>query len=176
MQMEQTAVPAEQLILRTAQSRVETMAIIENMLYSQEKASQINLLSLVQAVFSMLTGMLPVPFGFITLETDIAVKDIPLKKAQPLALVINEVLSNCIRHAYPDKKGTVSVTFSESPEDGYLLRIKDYGTGLPEGLKPAEADTTGFRLIYLLAEGQMGGTVVVRSEQGTTVEILWKEL
>ncbi len=175
MQMERTAVPSEQLILKTAQSRVETMAIIENMLYSQDKVSRVNFLSLVQAVFSMLAGTLSVPHGLINLETDIAVTDIPLKTSQPLALIINEILSNCMRHAYPDGTGRVRVAFYKDPESGFILRIEDNGVGLPRGLRPAETDTTGFRLIYMLAEGQMGGEVTVRSKQGTTVEILWKE-
>jgi two-component sensor histidine kinase len=92
---------------------------------------------------------------FLTVETAI-----------PCALVLNELVSNCLRHAFPaGRVGEVRVDLRE--EDGEcLLTVADDGAGLPADFDPATASSLGLRLVRTLA-GQLGGAVELRRAGGT---------
>ncbi len=94
---------------------------------------------------------------------------LPLPIATPIAMIVNELVSNCFRHAFPDQRfGTITVTYFL--EDGhFMLQIVDDGIGMPSA--PA-AGKRGIPSIQLLVQ-QLGGTVEWQSdaERGTTVAL-----
>jgi two-component sensor histidine kinase len=109
------------------------------------------------------------------IATEINIKDVELdiETAVPCGLLINELLTNTYKHAFPDnQKGVVSVSFTR--DDGtYTLIIKDNGVGLPEGLDYKNASTLGLQLVNVLAE-QLGGTLQIKSDQGTEAIVTFK--
>jgi len=89
----------------------------------------------------------------------------PADDLVPFALVVNELATNALRHAYPvDAAGEVRLELRSGPDGGGRLsvRVEDRGRGLPEGFDPARADTLGMQLVTTLVR-QLGGTLAAES-------------
>ena len=86
--------------------------------------------------------------------------------AVPCGLIINEVVSNSIKHAFNDgRKGEILIQFTKKSENVYRLIIADNGVGLPAGLNLEHSDSLGIQLIQALSE-QIDGTLKIESENG----------
>lgn len=175
MQQDLTDIPGEQDILRTAKNRLETMAIIENSIYGESNFNQIRVSDIITAIFDMLRDSYSIPYGSIILKKEITSGELALIHAQPLGLLIHELFSNCIRHAFPHGKGTIHVTLENPDSTSFILEVADDGVGLPPSFDPKESQSTGFNLVYLLGEGQLGGKLLIKSEQGTRVTLTFPD-
>jgi two-component sensor histidine kinase len=99
----------------------------------------------------------------LTLEVDIAEMD--ADKAVPCGLILAELCSNALHHAFPENsKGEVSISF-RSRETEYRLEVKDNGVGLPEEIDFRHTTTLGLRLVNLLVS-QMRGTIDLNNANG----------
>ncbi len=176
MQIECSDLQVEKDVLAIAQARVGAMSAIHNDIYQERSFSAINFKNVVSHIFSTLCDSLIVFCGNIDLHIEADVPDFGLDLAQPGALIVGELLSNCIRHAYPDGKGSVYVSLSEDESNEITLMVKDNGVGIPESIVPKNSDTTGFSLVYMLAAGQLSGTVDITRDNGTTVRIKFKRI
>ena len=92
--------------------------------------------------------------------------------AVPCGLIINELVSNAIKHAFGDEEGVIRVTFKKE-DDYYLLSVADNGKGLPEGKDFDTADTLGIQLVNVLSD-QIDGKVTVENRNGLKVIIKFK--
>ena len=104
----------------------------------------------------------------------IHVADYPLSisTAVPVGLIINETLSNALKHAFVNRKeGKIEVTLSASEKGKITLAVSDNGVGLPEGFDINATRTLGLRLVKILVEDQLQGNLRVISKEGTTVNI-----
>ncbi|MBF0507117.1 MAG: sensor histidine kinase, partial [Nitrospirae bacterium] len=91
----------------------------------------------------------------------------------PCGLIINELLTNALKYAFPDNRsGVLSIHFTKA-EDTYTLSIKDNGVGLPEGFDYKETSTLGLRLVKVLT-GQLRGTLQIKSDKGTEAVVTFK--
>lgn len=79
--------------------------------------------------------------------------DLSTDSAIPLALIVNELITNALRHAYTDgRPGEVEVRFARLAADGrWRLSVSDRGSGLPPGFDPARVDTLGIKVVRALA-------------------------
>jgi two-component sensor histidine kinase len=91
-----------------------------------------------------------------------------------LGLIVNELVTNSLKYAFPDKKGKVEVGF-QKVEDEYILKISDNGVGLPPNLDVETTKTLGLKLVYSLSE-QLDATLKVDTTHGTKFEIIFKEI
>lgn len=90
--------------------------------------------------------------------------------AVPLALIVNELVTNAVKYAYPDGNGTIRVRLHDDG-DGWVLRIEDGGVGLPDGLDPMRAGGIGMMLVRTLTT-QVGGILTFeRPGPGTRVSL-----
>jgi two-component sensor histidine kinase len=106
-----------------------------------------------------------------SVRIDVAGRDVhlPVDVAIPCALIVNEVVSNALKHAFPaDRHGRIEVAL-ERDETGFVrLVVGDDGIGLPAGLNFGSAKTLGLRLVGMLV-AQLGGTIEVERTGGTRV-------
>jgi two-component sensor histidine kinase len=87
-------------------------------------------------------------------------------KRQPCGLLVNELITNSIKYAFPSKQeGQITVGLEEKDETIYL-RIEDNGIGLPKDFDMMKTDTLGLQLVSTLVE-QLDGEIKVRNHQGT---------
>ena len=91
--------------------------------------------------------------------------------AVPCGLILNELASNALKHAFPGRNGgEVGVSLRGGPEGRVCLRVRDNGTGLPAGLDWRRADSLGLRLVQILAK-QLDAAVEVSSGEGTEFSV-----
>ncbi|HYF36869.1 MAG TPA: ATP-binding protein, partial [Prosthecobacter sp.] len=104
----------------------------------------------------------------VAVELDLAAGQIQQEWLMPLALTLNETISNCFEHAFPDgRSGKVRAQLSFHPNGGQLV-VSDDGCGLPEGFKAAAATGLGLKILAVFAEQMRGQFLIGGSESGGT--------
>jgi len=156
-------------LILVIQSRLDAIASTFGILYHSDNMSRVNFQNVIRSIVgSLQSAYRP---GEPPLQSDIHI-DLPVlgvDLALPLALITNELVNNSFRHAFPENRGgNVTITGSEDGNGWIILTVSDNGQGIRDGIKPAESDTVGFTLVYLLL-GQVGGTSSYTSNRnGTT--------
>lgn len=157
-----------------SQNRIKTMALIHEKLYRSTDISVIefydyikNLVSGLYSSYGMSSERVKpiIEFRSIYLDIDTAI---------PCGLIINELISNCLKYAYPDlRKGVISIDLKELNESDYILIIKDDGIGIPEDIDFGTTSSLGLKLVKILSE-QLGGTVELLRNNGSEFRISFK--
>ena len=157
-------------LVRETESRIQTIALVHDKLYQTGDLSQVDLGEYIQELSQLLIeGYAPVD-GRIQLrvETDSITGAIDI--AVPCGLLVNELISNCLKHAYPDgRSGSITVWLRGTAEGSIELSVGDDGVGFPAGFDPLTATTLGSQTIILLVEHQLQGTIVFDGTEGVRV-------
>jgi two-component sensor histidine kinase/PAS domain-containing protein len=159
--------PETQAIVKEMDNRIRGLALVHEMLYRSGDLSQLNLTeyleTLVRQVILNLWGLHSPVSAEVTGEPLPVTLDI----ASPCGLVINELLSNTFKYAFPDgRNGDIIIrTDSDGPEN-LLLEYADTGVGLPEGFDPRSQETLGMQSIFAIVEQQLGGEVSIENADG----------
>jgi len=151
--------------------RVKSMSLIHEKLYRSDDLARIDFQDYVQSLTSLLMNTFTPPCQ-IDFEFDL--KDILLDVniAIPCGLIINEIITNSLKYAFADREhGKVIINMTHDLFNGYILKIKDNGIGLPEGFDVNKTRSLGMRLVYLLSEDQLEGKVEIGSDKGTEFTI-----
>lgn len=135
--------------LEEASGRVRSIALAQEQFHDTRRVAVIDfrfyLHSLVSATEALQEGD-RLRFSF---ESDAI--ELPLDQAVPVGLMVNEMLANAVRHAFPDgRRGSVEITVRRAGEGRIVIEVADDGVGLPEGKMPDRPRTLGFRLLYNL--------------------------
>ncbi|MCB1776659.1 MAG: CHASE domain-containing protein [Candidatus Competibacteraceae bacterium] len=157
--------------LRDMQNRVQSMALLHETLYQSSNFAQISLPNYVENLCIHLWRAMGSTTGRIELERQIDAVGLPLDQAVPCGLIINELVSNALKHAFPaGRGGRVRVTIQAQPDQRLALIVADDGVGLPPRADPRCAETLGLQLVFMLVE-QLRGTLVVTRDTGTAFQI-----
>ena len=164
--------------LNSTLNRVRSMALIHENLYLPENLAQLNLTNYLKHLCaSLLQSAGPVSAN-VRIESQVENKSISIgqNQAVPFGLLINELVTNALKYAFPEeRKGLIRVTVQSPASEKVLLTVADDGVGLPAGLDPRHAEGLGLKLVCLLAK-QLHGTVNFDRGQGTAVQILFNTL
>jgi two-component sensor histidine kinase len=94
----------------------------------------------------------------------------------PCGLIVNELVSNSLKHAFPgDKKGEIYVGISSDGNGNYMLTVGDNGVGFPEDLDFRDTQSLGLQLLLMLVE-QIEGRIELNRSSGTELKIMFREL
>jgi two-component sensor histidine kinase len=173
LQLQSTRVvdPRDAVLFRDSQDRIKSMALVYNRLYKSDYLSKIGLRSYATDLVNDLFHSYSLDTKMNHLNIQIDDIDIEIDLAIPCGLIINEVMSNSLKYAFPgERHGTINVSITARDEMLEML-LADDGVGLPEDLIPAETRSLGIRLIYTLAEQQLGGKVELKRDNGTQYRI-----
>ncbi|AXX94972.1 7TM diverse intracellular signaling domain-containing protein [Arcobacter ellisii] len=154
-------------ILLTIQNRISAMGHLHELLYKQDDINYID----VYEYFEVLIDEVRESYdSFIEIHLDIKTK---LKMEQSIycGLIINELITNSFKYAFPDKKGNILITL-EKENENIKLTIKDDGIGFDE---TKVNFSLGFTLVKTLAVSQLKGEIDINSKNGVTTTILWNE-
>ncbi|MDB4963069.1 MAG: domain S-box [Myxococcales bacterium] len=166
------AVAREQL--EQSQARVRSIALVHEQLYRSKNLSRVDFSSYVASLVRNLSEVLDATTRGV--EVRISIGDVPLGIDAAIAcgLMISELVTNALKHAFHDRQGGHIEIVAER-RDGYIeLRVADNGIGLPAGLDPRSSTTLGLELVYTFAE-QIGASVELRRSPGTTFVIKFEE-
>jgi PAS domain S-box-containing protein len=162
-------------VLRDSQSRLKSMAMIHEKLYISNDLSHINIKEYTEKLVSDIFYTYGVRVG--TIKSNLNVKDVVLnmETAIPIGLIINELITNSIKYAYPDvKNGTITVELTKNGSD-FTLIIADDGVGLPEHIDYQDTVSLGLQLVNNLVK-QIDGKITIDKSNGTEFNIKFKEL
>jgi len=152
-------------------AKVQTMGLVHTQLYESKRFDKINMRRQVHDLVEMIAGFYDHDHLEVTTHIDCAEIYLPVDKAIPCALALNEIISNIHKHAFKGKRsGLVEIS---SPVKGDLIRfvIRDNGVGLPSGFDIEKSNRLGLRLMRTLVEQQLHGNVTLTSKAGTEVVI-----
>ncbi len=158
-------------VFKESQNRIKSMAIIHEKLYQSKDLSEINFAEYLRDLTSNIYSSYGVSMGMIKLEIN-ADNNIflDINNAIPCGLMINEIITNAIKHAFPNgQSGEIQIDFHKN-NDEYNLTVQDNGVGLPEDLSLENSESLGMRLIYALVL-QLDAKIKVSSENGTLFHI-----
>lgn len=157
-------------LLRKAQSKIFTMALIHVLLYEKENFFSINLGQYVERLIDYLTSIYPEKSKFITTIIEHK-QDITLSidQAIPCALCLNELITNVFIHAFnEDQAGEIKLVLQKIKENRVHITISDNGRGLPEDLEILIANALGIKLVRNISTGQLRGSFKIFENNGTT--------
>jgi two-component sensor histidine kinase len=163
--------PAFSDALLECQNRVAAMALIHDKLYRARDLARVSFPEYVRDLTNnILTSYtLPASSVRVNLEVDDDLS-LSLDSAVPCGLILNELMSNCLKHAFPlGHSGTVHVGF-HAAGDQLCLVVRDDGVGMPAEVDLERTSSLGWRLIRALVQ-QLGGFVQCHTAGGTVVEL-----
>lgn len=158
------------LAIRDSQHRMRAMSLIHQKLYQSDKVAIIDMQEYIQELTSYLDDNFNVN-NRIKFQLYVAPIELDIAQAVPLGLIINEIITNAIKYAFPDNcQGMISISMELAEQGDILLVIADNGKGLPPGFDIAGSHSLGMNLVQGLTK-QLNGTFVIKSNQGVTVNI-----
>jgi two-component sensor histidine kinase len=153
-----------------SQNRIHSMALLHESLYQSENLSQIDFPDYIRQLAAHLFRSYGVNER-VQLKTDLDKLDLTLDTAVPCGLIINELLSNSLKYAFPNgRSGVIRIAMREEPEGRIRLVVADNGIGLASDLDWTTTPTLGLRLVRTLGQ-QLGATVEVNCRNGTEVQL-----
>ncbi|MFZ9886383.1 MAG: sensor histidine kinase [Myxococcota bacterium] len=157
----------QRLPLLDSASRVRSMALVHQQLYTEATLSRVPLMDYVRELGNSLVGSTRAPLE-LQIQGDHV--EVDLELAVPCGLILNELLMNAIRHgASPDGISRVHISLTNATTH-FELRIADQGPGLPEGFSPFRRETLGLRLIESLSR-QIRAKIVAESRDGAVFSL-----
>jgi two-component sensor histidine kinase len=158
-----------------SQSRVKSMALVHEHLYQSRNLDRISMRTYVRA---LVEGVTQTHSRGDNVRCQIEADDItlPIDTAVPCGLIINEMVTNVFKHAFPDgRPGRLSVTFSELASDRIELRVCDDGIGLPRTQPSDHPSSFGMSLVTMLGE-QLNASLEVLPTPGTSFRLIFPRL
>ena len=163
--------PIAQEYFRISQDRVKSMALIHQQLYRSTDLSSINFGDYLRHLTTHLFQAYGVNEGNIRLTIDAKNIYIGIDSAIPCGLLINELISNSLKHAFPsNQKGKINIKMEPIEDNKYVLVISDNGIGFPDNIDYRNTKSLGMQLVITLTE-QIDGKIELIKDNGTTFKI-----
>jgi PAS domain S-box-containing protein len=160
-------------ILRDSHNRIASIALIHETLYSSENLANIDFPQYITQLINHLLDSYNAHSLHIKITTQIEQVNLDIEMAIPCGLIINELVSNALKYAFPERNdGKILVKLSQDKQDLILL-IQDNGIGLPEGFDSNKSKKLGINLVKGLVK-QLKGSMIINCQQGTEFKIYFQ--
>lgn len=161
-------------VFRDSQDRIESIALIHENLYRSKNLGKVDFDSYVEQMISHLSKSYGDLWEKLTLKVNLNMVFLDIDTALPCGMIINELVSNSLKYAFPDDmRGEICIDLS-SEDDGFKLVVGDNGVGIRGDLDITNPKTLGFQLVDALVK-QIGGRMSLDMINGTRYEIHFKE-
>jgi PAS domain S-box-containing protein len=167
-------------MFKESQDRIRSMSLIHERLYQSGDLARIDFSHYIQNLSNHLFQSYRIDPDAVSLKTNVGDVSLDINKAIPCGLIINELVSNSLKYAFPQVKGKDKkkiqkgeIHISLSSDDGQVrLIIQDNGVGLPEDLDIETADSFGLQLVTALV-AQLNGKIEIKKKPGATYQIIF---
>lgn len=180
MQVEQYSHPEAIEAINSSRNRVKAMALVHENLYKSRNIAKTSLKEYIIMLAKNIYSSYGVSFERVKFHCDTNSIEFGLDTIIPLGLILNEAISNSLKHGFPNEQsGEISIFLDEKANDAgeemYVMYIKDNGKGLPEGFDPEKTNSLGMTLLTSLST-QLDGNTIINNKVGTEIIINFKEL
>jgi two-component sensor histidine kinase len=153
-------------------NRIRSMALIHEQLYRSHDLAGIDFGAYVQKQAAFLFRTYGADAGRITLKVEADEMSLGIDQAVPFGLIVNELMSNALKHAFPaGRAGEIRVALGVN-EDNVTLEFSDNGVGLPPDLTCRTTTSLGLELVSILIE-QLDGEIELESRNGTIFKLIF---
>ncbi|GJQ58334.1 MAG: HAMP domain-containing protein [Candidatus Scalindua sp. AMX11] len=181
-------------MFKESQNRIKAMALIHEKLYRSKDLAHIDFNDYIKNLVNDLFLSYKVNTGKVTLKMNIETVSFGIDTAIPCGLIVNELITNSLKYAFPGgKDGEIKISLRRVPTGSILpqdrgvqnvtaqpetfeLIVSDNGTGIPKDLDYRNTQSLGLRLITNLSENQLLGTVELKRSEGTAFQINFQEV
>jgi PAS domain S-box-containing protein len=161
-------------VLQDTRNRVRSMALIHETLYRSENLARVDFPAYVENLCAHLCYAFGVDATRIQLVRHVAGIGLELDEAVPCGLIINELVSNALKHAFPEgRTGQITLELRAAADGQRTLQVADNGVGLPAGIDFRHTKTLGLKLVFNLVD-QLNGTLEVERAGGTTFRLTFR--
>ncbi|MDX2242135.1 MAG: histidine kinase dimerization/phosphoacceptor domain -containing protein [Leptolyngbyaceae cyanobacterium bins.302] len=161
--------------LKESQNRITSIALVHEKLYGSEDLANIDFAQYISQLITHLFNSYNIRFNQIRLITHIEPIPLSVDVAIPCGLIINELISNALKHAFPDSRmGEIQVIFRQPSNQHLCLTVQDNGVGLPSNFQLEQTTTLGMNLVQGLIKQLKGTLSVYPQPEGTAFVITFK--
>ena len=163
-------------VLKTCGERILSMSAIHEQLSHSKGLGEIDfgifLEDLAESLINSHTGF----SGVISHNIETEGTLLNIKSAIPCGMVVNELVSNALKHAFPQgRRGTITISLRVEMDDIFEIRVADDGVGIPSDLEIRNTDTLGMQLVFMLVERQLNGIVGMAVDKGTVFTVRFRK-
>jgi PAS domain S-box-containing protein len=167
MQLRTLGDDASRTALLDCRTRVQAIALIHEKLYQSSNYAEVSFSAYARGLAAdvfQATGVSPEK---VTLRLEVEEVALAVDKAIPCGLILNELMTNALKHAFPDgRRGTIRVELARAEGGGLRLAVADDGVGLAPGVDVRDSPSLGLQLVTMLAK-QVDGELEVETSRGT---------
>jgi two-component system, sensor histidine kinase PdtaS len=161
-------------IFKESQNRAKSMALIHERLYRTDSLKNIEFSEYINTLVEDLFSTYTTDPNKIELIIEMEKMDMDINTSVPLGLIINEMVTNTLKYAFPGgKSGYLKIALHQTDSD-YILEVNDNGVGIPEDYNIEESESLGMLLINSLTS-QLDGTLELTSKKGTKFKITFPQ-
>jgi two-component sensor histidine kinase len=162
-------------MFKESQDRIRSMALVHERLYQSENFTNVDFRGYVKSLVNSLFRSHRVDPNKISLKIEVEDVSFGLDSATHCGLIINELVSNSLKYAFPqEREGEIRISLRSINKNEIELRVSDDGVGIPENLDFRNTKSLGLELVMILAEDQLKGKVELDRTGGTRYHILFK--
>lgn len=163
-------------MLNENRNRISVMAMVHELVFQSDNLTDLGISQYIHwLVNTLLTSVNAEDHKRIKITTDIEENFLNLDATINCGLIINELVSNSLKHAFPNgRTGEINVRLASDKNDQLILSVSDNGIGLAPNLDPHKADTLGMQLTTMLTQ-ELEGSLEVSRESGTAYMITFQK-
>ena len=153
------------------ENRVHSMALVHESLYGSDNLARIDFAEYARTLSEDILASHVSPEAPVRLTTNLESVVMGVDLAVPCGLILNELISNALKHGFPNGAGEINLTLRKGPEGKYILSVEDSGVGVPSDLDIGTSKSLGLRLVRLLTQQIHGSFELAKSNPGTSAQL-----
>ncbi|OCQ96918.1 histidine kinase [Nostoc sp. MBR 210] len=163
-------------VFQDSQNRIDSISLIHKNLYTSPNIGQLDVVDYIQSLATSILISYQTGLERIELKTHIDPINLNIDQAIACGLIINELISNSLKHAFPnEQKGNITITLEKIPNH-IKMSIQDNGVGIPNDLDWKTTSSLGLSLVYDLVTEQLEGNITLERNHGTVFNIQFPQL
>ena len=163
-------------LFQVSVARVQSMSIVHELLYQSKDFEKIDYRDYLKVLIAPLIQSMKPQDKDVSIELGVDEITLNVGTSIPLGLVINEIVTNSLKHGIKDKKGRINIEMLNLKNGKFQLNIGDDGVGLPEDINVDNTETLGLQLVSSLVEQLEGQLTMDTSKKGTHYVLIFEEL
>ncbi len=161
---------------REIRNKIQAMSLVHQKLYKARDLSNINLKDYIEDLVNLIMQSYGKLAKKIEMKFDLQDVKVLIDSAVPLGLIINELVSNIFKHAFPEnQEGEIFIRLFSEKDKTINLELIDNGVGFPQNFNPRKDGSMGLASVFSIAENQLKGEISVKSENGLRWHIKIKD-
>ncbi len=159
-------------VFEEMKNRIHSMSLVHEKLYQSESLYSIHLNDYIEDIVESLKSSYAATSAAVSVTTDLKEISVSIETAIPLGIVVNEILVNTFKYAFPGESGgEIRISLLKTGEGMIKLLMSDNGAGLPDDFDPRTSESLGMKLIFSIVEEQLKGDISYFTQGGVNWEL-----